>query len=191
MADYYKVLTADPLGEPYTPNFPDAKPLLSYWCQVEGQEKSVMITKQVGNAVTPGDVVYGDLAYAKSQKGNEYWKFKSQKTPEGQPRPTSAAQGVAQQATGQTQMSSRIPDWFIPFGKQIEYIYLEMRKLDDTAPKEVVETPLTQHDVLKAVAEENQDKPAMTPEQQATYDEVFGGVPTPELEEPFTEEPRV
>lgn len=174
MADYYKVLTADALGEPYTPNFPDAKPLQSYWCQVEGQDKQVMITRQVGNPVQPGDQVYGDLAYAKSQKGNEYWKFKSQKVPDGMPRPVSATQQVVQQATGAAPVnaSTSIPEWFIPFAKQIDYIYREMHALEDK-PSALLETPLSQHDVLKEVMKP--EEPIMTPEQQAEFDEMFGG----------------
>ena len=172
MADYYKVLTASPLGEPWTPNFPDAKPLQSYWCQFENVDKDVKITKQVPNVVSPGDQVYGDLAYAKSQKGNEYWQFKSQKTPDGQPRATSAPQATAQAATGQStghNMSALIPDWFMPYGRQIEFIYLAMKALEDT-PSEPLATPLTQTSVLTLA----DDVEPLSAETEKLMNEVFG-----------------
>lgn len=145
MAEFYKVLKANPLGEPYTPNMPGAKAIQSYWCQVEGQEKDVMIGKQVRDdgavALSPGQHVYGDLMYAKSQKGNEYWKFKSAQVPEGVQRPAdSPAQAQAQQAVGQTptNMSERMPDWFMPVSNQIDYVYREIRKLSSENTSEQV-----------------------------------------------------
>ena len=117
MADFYKILKADPLGDPWTPNQPGAKAIQNYWCQVEGQALAVSIGKQEGNTLNPGEYVYGDLMYAKSQKGTEYWKFKSQQVPEGVQRPASTpAQAQAQQATGtpQPNMSAQMPEWFMP-----------------------------------------------------------------------------
>lgn len=114
MAQFYKILKADPLGEPYTPNVPNAKAIQSYWCQVEGEEWNVMISKQVGNTLTPGEHVYGDLTKATSQKGNNYWKFKSQMVPEGVQRPASTpAQSTAQAAVGTTPVdtSGTVPGW--------------------------------------------------------------------------------
>lgn len=130
MAQFYKVLKADPLGEPYTPNFEGAKATQTYWCQLEGVDNDVSIGKQVPNTVTPGEQVYGDLMYAKSQKGTEYWKFKSQKVPDGTPRPASTpAQAQAQQATG-VDMSGTIPGWFLPYGNMIQYVFDEMKKMN-------------------------------------------------------------
>lgn len=146
MSDFYKILKADPLGEPWTPNEPGAKAIQNYWCQVEGQEKAVSIGKQVRDdgqpALSPGQHVYGDLMYAKSQKGTEYWKFKSAKVPEGVVRPAeSPAQVAAQQATGSqpTNMSGEMPDWFKPVANQIDYIARELRKMDADAPAAEVE----------------------------------------------------
>lgn len=138
MSDFYKVLKADPLGDPWTPNQPGAKPIQNYWCQVEGQALAVSIGKQARDdgqpALTPGTHVYGDLMYAKSQKGTEYWKFKSVKVPEGVQRPAdSPAQAQAQAATGSTpapNMSEQMPGWFMPVANQIDYIWREMRKMD-------------------------------------------------------------
>lgn len=140
MADFHKVLKADPLGEPWTPDQPGAKPIQNYWCQVEGQEWAVSVGRQTDNPLLPGQHIYGDLTYAKSQKGTEYWKFKSQKVPEGVTRPADTpAQAQAQQATGTqpSNMSAAMPDWFLPINNMIKYIYEQMRKMDDDAPKEI------------------------------------------------------
>lgn len=119
MSQFYKILTADPLGEPYTPSFAGAKPTQTYWCQFEGVDKAVSMGKQVGNVPIPGSHVYGDLLYAKSQKGNEYWKFKSAKVPDGVQRPAdSPAQSTAQVAIGEV-VGTGIPAWFQPFGNTI------------------------------------------------------------------------
>lgn len=152
MAKFYKILKADPLGDPYTPNVPNAKPLQTYWCQFEGVEKAVSMGKQVGNSPQLGSHVYGDLMYAKSQKGTEYWKFKSAKVPDGVQRPAdSPAQAVAQQAVGdQPNVSSQVPGWFLPFGNMIEFIYKEMKSMsesqdvptEDPVPTTVEESPL-------------------------------------------------
>lgn len=133
MAQFLKILKADALGDPWTPNAPDAKPIQNFWCQVEGQALAVSIGKQVGNTLTPGEHVYGDLMYAKSQKGTEYWKFKSAKVPDDVQRPAnSPAQAQAQAATGggTPDMSGAMPGWFIPVANQVQYIYNEMKKMD-------------------------------------------------------------
>lgn len=154
MADFYKILKADPLGDPWTPKAPGAKPIQNYWCQVEGQEKAVSIGKQVGNTLTPGQHVYGDLKYAKSQKGTEYWKFDSQMVPEGIPRPAdSPAQATAQQATGSQPNSSAVmPEWFMPVANQIDYIFREMKKVDssvvETKEEPFQESLITEDDVI-------------------------------------------
>lgn len=182
MAEFYKVLKADPLGEPYTPNVPNAKPLQNYWCQFEGVEKAVSMSKQVGNSPGVGTSVYGDLMYAKSQKGTEYWKFKSQKVPEGTPRPADTPQQAAAQESLVPSASDLVPGWFIPYANMIRFIYDEMKGVE--APKEV--TPVTQHEVL-----EEANKPELVagepldPDTQATLDEIFGSPEvTPEPEEP-------
>lgn len=132
MADFYKVLKADPMGEPWTPSQPNAKPIQAYWCQVEGQEKAVRIGRQTDNPLRPGVHVYGDLMFAKSQKGTEYWNFKGQKIPDGVQRPTdspsSPAQATAQASVGD--MSGQMPSWFLPTHNMVKYIYDEMKKLE-------------------------------------------------------------
>lgn len=147
MAQFYKVLKADPLGDPYVnPNVPNAKPVQSYWCQVEGQEKAVMIGKQVRDdgqvALRPGQHVYGDLMYAKSQKGNEYFKFKSAQVPEGVQRPAdSPAQATAQAAVGGTAYAEKwaeqsgevVPKWAQPMYNMVTYIYEQMKAMDGDA----------------------------------------------------------
>lgn len=142
MSDFYKILKADPLGDPWTPKVAGAKPIQNYWCQVEGLDKDVSIGKQVREdgqpALFPGQQVYGDLVYAKSQRGTEYWKFKSQQVPEDVERPANTpAQATAQAATRPpVDMSATQPDWFQPWGNMITYIYNEMKKMDADAPAE-------------------------------------------------------
>lgn len=132
MAQFYKVLKADPLGEPWTPNAPGAKPVQNYWCQLEGLDKDVSIGKQVRDdgrvALSPGQHVYGDLVYAKSQKGTEYWRFKSVQVPEDVQRPAdSPAQATAQAAT--TDMSATQPAWFTPWANVLLDIQKDLKLL--------------------------------------------------------------
>ncbi len=162
MAEFYKILKADPMGEPYTPSQPGAKPIQSYWCQVEGQERAVMIGKQVGNTLTPGEHVYGNLMYAKSQKGNEYWKFKSEKVPEGTVRPADTpAQAVAQQATG-VDMSAKMPDWFQVWANVIQDTHKMVKELhggfaEDEPKEEPKETKGVEQIAGDPVDEETKD----------------------------------
>lgn len=180
MAQFYKILKADPLGEPWTPNAPDAKPIQNFWCQVEGEELAVSIGKQVGNTLTPGESVYGDLMKAQSQKGTNYWKFKSAKVPDGVTRPASTpAQATAQAATGQgVDLTGEMPGWFVPVYNMIEYIYKEMKKMDADAPAEEptpAPEPAKGVEVLAGEVDE---------ETQATLDSIFGEPPVVEPETP-------
>lgn len=131
MSQFYKILKADPLGEPWTPSQPGAKAIQNYWCQVEGEEWAVSVGKQVGNTLTPGQHIYGDLMKAKSQKGTDYWKFKSAQVPDDVQRPADTlAQAVAQQATGrQVDMSATQPDWFQPWANMILDTYKMVKDL--------------------------------------------------------------
>jgi hypothetical protein len=174
MAEFFKILKADPLGDPYTPNAPGAKPTQSYWCQVEGQDKAVMIGKQVRSdgqpPLVPGQHVYGNLMYAKSQKGNEYWKFKSEKVPDDVQRPAdSPAQAQAQAATTPANMSAAMPDWFKPVANQIDYIFREMRKMDVDAQTDI---PLKTEPEAPAPVEHVGGE-ALDEETQARLDEIF------------------
>lgn len=165
MGQFYKVLKADPLGDPWTPSFEGAKETQTYWCQLEGVDKDVSIGRQTPKAVVPGESVYGDLVYAKSQKGTEYWKFKSAKVPDGVQRPaTTPAQATAQQAV----QGDGAPAWFQPYGNMIDYIYKEMKKMDADGGDEEPQEP------AKPVEEPVDDK--------AVIDGIFGGEePEPEV----------
>lgn len=179
MSQFYKVLKADPLGDPWTPNFPDAKPIQNWWGQLEGVDKNVSIGKQVGNSVTPGEQIYGDLIYAKSQKsGNEYWKFKSAKVPDGVQRPASTpAQATAQAATGQpVNMSETMPGWFMPTYNMMLDIHKMLKDLhggEDLTP-ELAPEP--------AKVESLGDEP-LDPETQTMLDDIFTPTPQPETPE--------
>lgn len=182
MAQFYKVLKADPLGDPWTPSFEGAKPTQNFWCQFEGVEKNVSVGKQVPNTLVPGEQVYGDLVYAKSQKGNEYWKFKSQKVPDGVQRPASSpAQAQAQQATGQV-VGENVPGWAVPLYNMVEYIYKEMKKMEtpdsDPMPKPSTAEPLSQP-VSKGVEQVGGGTP-VDDVTKATLDGIFGAPETPE-----------
>lgn len=178
LAEFYKILKADALGEPWAPNKPGAKAIQNYWCQVEGQEKAVSIGKQVREdgqpALHAGQHVYGNLMYAKSQKGTEYWKFKGEMVPEGVTRPTDApatpAQATAQQATG-VSMGAQMPEWFMPVANQIDYIFREMRKMDTEIQQDEVKPETYKRPEVEPVDEET----------QAKIDEIFGA-PEPDEE---------
>ena len=192
MAQFFKILKADALGDPWTPNAPDAKPIQNYWCQVEGQDKPVSIGKQVGNHLNAGEHVYGDLMYAKSQKGTEYWKFKSAKVPDDVQRPAdSPAQAQAQQATGSQpapNLSASMPEWFMPVANQIDYIFREMRKMDADLPQPTPAEPLPVQTVLEeAQAPELEVAGAPLDEDTAAMlDDIFGKpANAPEPSEPF------
>lgn len=133
MSNFYKIVKADPLGEPWESH---GKTMQTYWCQVEGQDKSVSITKQEGNSLYPGQHVYGDLLYAKSQKGTEYWKFKGAQVPEGVQRPQDTPATQAPTHTPVQEVGGQIPGWFLPIANQIDYIYKQMKAMDDTATRE-------------------------------------------------------
>lgn len=171
MSQFFKILKADALGEPWTPSSPNAKPIQNYWCQVEGQDKAVSIGKQVGNPLVAGQHVYGDLMYAKSQKGTEYWKFKGALVPEGVQRPADTpAQAQAQEATGgQTDISSGMPGWFMPVANQIDYIFRQMREMDTTLPENQVDAePITQVQALEVAGD------PLDEDTSAMLDDIFG-----------------
>lgn len=186
MADFYKILKADPLGDPWTPNKPGAKPIQNWWCQVEGQDWAVSIGKQVGNNLRPGQHVYGDLKYTKGQKGTEYWKFESQKVPDDVQRPTddpaTPAQATAQQATGGGRdMSAEMPAWFTPVYNMLKEMHKVVTGQDfETEPAAAptpTPTPAAKPEPQKPeqIAGEPIDK-----ETQETLDNIFTPPETPE-----------
>lgn len=159
MGQFYKVLKADPLGDPWETH---GKQMQSFWCQVEGQEKNVMVTKQVPNTVLVGSHLYGDLMLATSQKGNEYWKFKSAQVPEGVQRPADTpAQAAAQAATGN--VSQTMPGWMVPIANQIQYIHDQLKKQETAEP--------SPQDVMFDQPDEPEP---VDPETQTKLDEIFG-----------------
>lgn len=181
MPAFYKILKADPLGDPWTPSQPGATAIQNFWCQVEGQANPVSIGKQVGNTLTAGQHVYGDLLYAKSQKGTEYWKFKSQQVPEGVDRPADTpaqaqAQAATQPATPASNVSAQMPGWFMPVANQIDYIWREMRKMDADAPQAPLPPVLEPEPKVEQVGGEPIDE-----ETQATLDAIFSPEPEPEV----------
>lgn len=197
MSQFYKVLKADPLGDPYTPNFQGAKPTQTYWCQFEGVDKDVSVGKQVRDdgapALVPGQQIYGDLMYAKSQKGTEYWKFKSAKVPEGVTRPAdSPAQATAQQATGQQPIQGvvgdGIPGWAVPLYNMVEYIYKEMKKMDADNPDNNPDAaPAPEPEPAKGVEQVGGEP--LDEETKKTLDDIFtpetpDDVPTDDAPEP-------
>lgn len=173
MSQFYKLTEASPLGEPWTPNIAGASELQNWWCKVEGEDWNVMINKQVGNTLSAGQHVYGDLLKATSAKGNHYWKFKSAKVPEGVQRPAdSPAQATAQQAVGVQDMSATVPAWFIPFAQMIEFVYKEMKGVETRD-----DTPLEQTQVLDEAAKSEQLEVVgveLDEETKKKLDEVFG-----------------
>lgn len=100
MPQFYRVLKADPIGDPYTPSMAGAKPLQSFWCQVEDVDDPVMISKQVPNTPSLTEGHYGVLEQRTSAKGNPYWKFTSMQMPQGTSKPKyDAASAPVQQDT--------------------------------------------------------------------------------------------
>ena len=174
MAEFYKLLKADPMGEPWQAH---GKDMQTYWCQVEGEELNVMITKQVGNTISPGHHVYGNLMKATSQKGNDYWKFKSEQVPEGVQRPQDApstpAQATAQQATGDV-----TPGWFSGWGN----LLMEMAKDIKELKGEESPNSIKMEDIPtgKKEVEQTAGKP-LAPEDKEMLDGIFGGEPEPEV----------
>lgn len=163
MSQFYKILKADPLGEPYTPNFAGAKATQSYWCQVEGQEKDVMVGKQVRDdgqpALLPGQHIYGDLLLATSQKGNEYLKFKSAKVPDGVQWP---ADSVTVSASTPAVVGGDMPGWFKPVFNLLEDMDKRLKRLEGVEEEE----PLP-------IIPDPADEP-LTEEEQMEIDKLFG-----------------
>jgi hypothetical protein len=133
MSQFYRVLKADPLGDPWESH---GKQNQSYWCQVENEELPVKISKQVGNTLSPGDTVYGDLMKATSQKGTSYWKFQAAKVPEGTARPAS----IPALTQPPVDMSANQPEWFKPWANVLTDMHKMIKEMygvqdEDTLPE--------------------------------------------------------
>lgn len=181
MAEFYKILKADKLGDPWTPNAPGAKPVQNWWCQVEGLDKDVSIGKQVGNDLRPGMHVYGDLKYAKSQKGTEYWKFQSQQIPDDVQRPVddpaTPAQATAQASVGE--VGGQVPGWFIPFANQLADTHRMVKNLHGDFDGSVSDDKSKQEDKKPTKVEHIGGEP-LDEETQAALNGIFGSPETPE-----------
>lgn len=168
---FYRVLKADPLGDPWTPSAANAKPLQTFWCQFEGVDKPVQMAKQIPN--TPS-LTYGQFGYlipAKSQKGTDYFKFKSQQAPPEmeQPRYDATDGAVATSSTPsptQPHPSAQvdIPLWFAPFGIMIRGLHEDLigraqRGVDEHPPTE--DRPLTQTEVLEEAKQLDDEPPTV------------------------------
>lgn len=128
MPQFYRVLKADPLDGTYTPNKPGAKPLQSFWCQVEGVEEPVMMSKQVPNTPSLTEGHYGVLESRTSAKGNSYWKFTSMPIPQGQSKPKYADvvdMGKPENVEKNVHPSDQkdTPLWFAPYAIMIREIH--------------------------------------------------------------------
>lgn len=134
MAQFYKVLKADPLGEPWESH---GKQNQTFWCQVEGEDLAVSISKQVPNTLSPGQHVYGDLMKATSQKGTQYWKLKSSQVPEGVTRPVDSVVQATPVDMGATQ-----PDWFKPWGNLLTEVHKMLKDLHGSETTHVEQIPL-------------------------------------------------
>lgn len=181
MAQFYKILKADKLGEPWEAY---GKQNQTFWCQVEGEELDVKINKQVPNVVSPGQHVYGDLVKATSQKGTDYWKFNSQQVPEGVQRPAdSPAQQTAQAAVGTSGIvGDQVPGWFSPYGNMIRFIYDELRKMSDNPGEDLnPKTPKQQVNETQAALNGEDLVPESDPETLEAVNAALG----------LTDEPKV
>lgn len=168
MAQFYKILKAEPLGDPWTPNRPGAKPIQNWWCQVDGQEKAVSIGKQVGNELRPGMTVYGDLKYAKSQRGVVYWKFDSQKIPEGVTPPSETGGNEAWADKWSQDVGGELPAWFVPYANLITDIAKGVKELrgevgeptriDGIGPVATTDGPLNTEDVKESTTVDKDTK---------------------------------
>lgn len=155
MGQFYKILKADPLGEPWTPKMAGAKPIQNFWCQVAEEELPVSIGKQVPNILTPGQNVYGDLMKATSAKGNDYWKFKSAKVPDDVQRPADTAAPAVD--------SGSSPAWFKPYADKIDAMHKMVVGEEEPAQE----------------AEKTSGEP-LADEDKAVLDGIFGADPEPE-----------
>lgn len=168
MPQFYRILKADPMGDPWTPNKPNAKPIQQFWCQVEGVDLPVRMGKQVPNVPSLVEGHYGVLETAKSQAGNDYMKFVGMQTPQGMQRPRYDAAAPAEtQATVHPSDQKDTPLWFAPYAMKINFIYDEMRNVSST--------PLTQAQVLdeaKRVETEPIGDGNIT---KAELEDIFGG----------------
>jgi hypothetical protein len=91
----------------------------TYWVEFEGIEGGVMLNKKEGSAPSLG-AIYGDLVQATSQKGNTYWKFKTQKKPDGEEAPEYETAPQPTQSTPAD--TSTIPEWARPLANQVNAI---------------------------------------------------------------------
>lgn len=183
MPGFYRVLKADPLDGEYTPDMPGAKPIKSYWCQVEGEELPVMMSKQVPNTPSLTEGHYGVLEDKQSAKGTKYKKFTSMQIPQGQRKPqyseTLAQGGTAYAPTAD---ASEVPAWFIPYARAIKEVveYVREQNAEDTITKPAPAEPTTATE--EHVGEPEQAEPPTARDVGSTQtitreelEDIFGG----------------
>lgn len=170
MPNFYRVLKADPLDGEFTPNKPGAKPIKSFWCQVEGVDNPVMISKQVPNTPSLAKGHYGVLEPKRSSKGTQYFKFTSMQVPQGTKIPeydgaSTSQEPATQQSTASD--STDIPHWFHPFAIMIRELWDDMkaRSAEEAIVNAAPESPDT-------ATEDYDAEPTMPSKEQ--LEEIFG-----------------
>jgi len=121
LSQFYNILSFTQ-GDEFQTNY---GPLVTYWLEIEGIEGTIRTNKKPGNVPTLGQN-YGELEVKTNQKGGQYYNFKGMKNPEGVTTPSSAP--VAQPAGN---VSNAMPSWFVPVAKQIDFIYREMKNVEE------------------------------------------------------------
>lgn len=172
---FFRILKADPLGDPWTPSVAGAKPIQGFWCQFAGVEHPVKVNKQVPNTPSLTEGQFGYLLEKTSAKGNSYYEFKGQKIPEGMSAPRydggeATAAPVAPAPTPHASDQKDVPYWFAPYAMMIKFIYDEMKGVSP-------DTPITQTQVLDE-AKKSEESAEPDNDLGITKDElenIFGG----------------
>lgn len=172
---FFRVLKADPLGDPWTPEADGAKPLQTFWCQFEGVDLPVQMSKQVPN--TPS-LIYGQFGYLiekVSQKGTKYYKFKGQKAPEelDQPRYDATDGMVATQPYG-IQVPASFGQSSRDFGAEIDALHEEIVNLAEKV-EDLANARLTQAEVLKGAVDADKVEATTSEISKEALEEIFGG----------------
>jgi len=128
---FYKVVSASPLGDPFMNSH--GKSQQSFWCQIDGVDLPVMITKNEGNTPSLTQGNYGFLAELKHGKKTDYYRFRSAPIPQGMEVPSYAEVKTTVPTRPAVVSDSDIPMWFVPFGAAIKEIltYIREQKAED------------------------------------------------------------
>lgn len=142
---FFRILKADPLGEPWSAN---GGTFQTFWCQFAGVEHPVKVNKKAGSTPSLTTGQFGYLLEQTSQKGTKYYQFKGQQVPQGMAIPSYAdaaepsqpAQPAPSQAPVHPSDQKEMPYWFAPYAMKINFIYEEMKGVSDK--------PMTQQQAL-------------------------------------------